>query len=209
MKEYKLYLFDFDGTLADTFESLINIFDYSFRKVGITNFDKSQISIFARYPLSETIKIMGIKEQDVPAFINAINESLDFEENIKTIKLFPKTLEVIETLKAKRAGTGIVSSNNSSHIWAILKNLECDQFFDVVIGNELYSKMKPDGEPVEVALSKFNFKKEDCVYIGDSINDFKAGQNAGIDSYLLDRFNEYPEIKENKLFSLFELLCSW
>ena len=60
MKEYKLYLFDFDGTLADTFDSLINIFDYSFRKVGITNFDKSQISIFARYPLSETIKIMGI-----------------------------------------------------------------------------------------------------------------------------------------------------
>ena len=81
MQKFQLYLFDFDGTLFDTLESLYPTFRYGFDAIGVTVTDE-EIEEFTHHSLQEAVKMKGLKKEDVPLFAQKIIEALDFDEYI-------------------------------------------------------------------------------------------------------------------------------
>ncbi|MBQ4254785.1 MAG: HAD hydrolase-like protein, partial [Bacilli bacterium] len=77
MKEQEIYVFDFDGTLFDTLESLYPTFRYGFDAIGVTVTDE-EIEEFTHHSLQEAVIMKGLKEEDVPLFAQKIIEALDF-----------------------------------------------------------------------------------------------------------------------------------
>ncbi len=53
-------------------------------------------------------------------------------------------------------------------------------FFEFIIGIEDVKNVKPDPEPVLLAIEKLGVGKEDVMMIGDNYHDIEAGKNAGV-----------------------------
>ena len=58
LKEYDIYLFDFDGTLFDTLESSIYVFEEAYRRIGVS-IDRNKILGYTREPIPNSYKSDG------------------------------------------------------------------------------------------------------------------------------------------------------
>ena len=210
MKRYKLYLFDFDGTLLNTKPALSYVFKVSYAHVGL-EFDVKDTMEFARIPLIVGYERMNGKPEDFPEFCRFIEQSLDFPDALHSNSPFEETLEFLRYLKEQGIHAGIVTSNTKKHVHDVLNilNIPTD-IFELYIGNKECEKHKPDPDPINKALqhSKIHYDREDVVYVGDGINDTLSANAAGVDAVLIDRDNEFPEsdkyIKIHNLLELFQ-----
>lgn len=95
-------------------------------------------------------------------------------------KPYDNAFEVIKKLNDKGIKVGIVTNKVQKAAEGI-----SDKFFgnmvEVVIGVKRFRKLKPDAEPINIALKKLKVKKEDAVFVGDSDVDLLTAKNAGID----------------------------
>ncbi len=210
MKQYKVYLFDFDGTLFDTLPSSIYVFLEAFKRKGVA-LKEEDILHYTRVPIPETYRkiVPSYKEEDIEPFLDMITELVNSKESNKRISIYKDTYDFILDLKMSEATLGIVTSNNEKHVKDVLKMFDMDfGLFDVIVGNETVKETKPDPTPILTALKKIQepFTLDEVVYVGDAINDVLAAQNAGIDGILLDRDNEYVNEKYTRIQSFEELL---
>ena len=89
MKKYKVYLFDFDGTLFDTSKGLNYVFKEAFKVAGVKVEDKD-IPYLSRVPLKESFDTLGGDYNKADEFVERIEEALDEEPAIKTTLKFPE-----------------------------------------------------------------------------------------------------------------------
>lgn len=208
MKKYRYYLFDFDGTLVDSFDSLYIVFARAFKAVGI-EIDEKDVPWMSRVPLDESYDhYHGIRDDEhIDKFIKAIEEALDSEEALKKTKLFADSRYFFDFIKKNGISCGIVTSNRRRHVEDVLNFFKIDKnILSVIVGNEISKATKPDPDPIYQALRLLDYHgdKKDVVYIGDSLNDCLAAKNAGIETYLLDR-NNSQECEYQKITSLMQL----
>lgn len=205
MKEYDVYLFDFDGTLCDTGESLGPVFMHGFEAIGMSC-KKEDALEYMHHSLKETADSRGVSEEQWQPFVDAIVEALDFEDSIKLITLFPETIEVIKELKARGKKLGIVSNNTVNHIKLVLDRFNLNDYFEVYSGSDVVNESKPNAEPILYALRKLGVKVgPNVVYVGDSCQDVTCGNNAHVDAILVKREGTGGEI--NAIKNLKELLA--
>ena len=209
IKPYKVYLFDFDGTLFDTIKSSEYVFKEAYASIGVTIKDEDILG-YTREPIPDAYKRLNAPEDKWDIFADNIVKLVNSDKSCELTYIYYDTYNTVIDLKTDEAILGIVTSNNVKHVKDILKkyNME-DIFFDVLVGNEEAPTPKPDPMPILVALKMLNYKGDlkDVVYVGDALNDIKAAKAAHIESILLDRDNHYPDSDEYiKIHSLNELL---
>ena len=210
MKKYKVYLFDFDGTLFDTLKSSIYVFKEAFLRKGIV-LNEGDVLEYTRVPIPDTYRkiVPNYQENDILPFLDLITELVNSKESNKLVSIYGDTYETILDLKMSEATLGIVTSNNERHVNDVLKMFDMEfGLFDVIVGNETEKEPKPSPKPILAAIKRLRetFSHEEIVYVGDAINDVLAAENAGIDAILLDRNNEYSLEKYQIIHSLEELL---
>lgn len=210
MKKYKVYLFDFDGTLFDTLKSSIYVFIEAFKTKNVV-LNENDVLYYTRRPIPTTYReiVPNYSENDIDPFLDLITELVNSKESNKRISIFDDTYDSIIDLKMSEAILGIVTSNNETHVKDVLKMFDMDfGLFDVIVGNETEKEPKPSPKPILCAIKglRETFSNEEIVYVGDALNDVLAAENAGIDAILLDRNNEYSDSKYEIIHSLSELL---
>lgn len=208
MQEFKLYLFDFDGTLFDTLPSSKYVFLMAYKNIGIS-IKEEDVLAWTREPIPNSYARMGAPQELFDSFMKDIDKYVNSQKSVDLIEIYNDTYDTIIDLKMLEADLGIVTSNNVPHVREVLKKFDMQSgFFNVLVGNQEAPNPKPSPEPILKALEMINFKgdKKDVCYVGDSFNDCLAAINAGVVPILLDRDGEYANSPYQTIKSLAELL---
>ncbi|MCQ2794868.1 MAG: HAD family hydrolase [Bacilli bacterium] len=203
MKKYSLYLFDFDGTLFDTIESLKEIYKLTFAKYGIVP-TKEDYTTFITLSLPRAMKYKGIDMKYQKEFCKFFNSNVLCDSVVRKTKLYPDSMKFMKFLEKSDIKYGIVSGSSKQRVYDVLDYLKLDpNKLTVCVGNESYKHAKPNAEPIKVALKKAGFKKRknEVVYIGDAWQDEACAKAAGVDYINIKR----PHNKTGDIKSLFDL----
>lgn len=203
MKDYDVYLFDFDGTLVDSSASFYPVFRAGFAAIGIFDVSDEECDEFMHHNLSHDALSKGATKEQIPTFIQAVLDALDAPEVIGATTAFPGAFEVVKQLLSKGKRVGIVSSNTQKHIRLVLNHLGIGDIFETYTGSDTYKRTKPAPDPILIACQRMGVTpSEKVVYVGDSLQDVQAGRAAGVSTLLIDRKNAHPKQKGIRIETL-------
>lgn len=203
MKKYSLYLFDFDGTLFDTAESLKEIYKLTFAKYGVIPTKKDYVT-FITLSLPRAMKYKGVDLKYRKEFCKFFNNNVLCDSVTKKTKCYPDSIKFMKYLEKSDIKYGIVSGSSKYRVKMVLDYLKLNyDKLTVCVGNESYKHAKPNAEPIKVALKKSGYskRKNEVVYIGDAWQDEACAKAAGVDYIMIKR----PHNKAGDIKSLFDL----
>lgn len=213
--KYKLCLFDFDYTLADATNPIVECFRHTFKEKNIEGFDREKAIKTIGMTLDDAFPALtGIKDEEKIKELIKIYRAKSDEITIENTVLFDDTIETLKYLRDKKIRIGIVSSRMGDRIDKILTHLNCREYVDYIIGYEHVSSHKPNPEGLIKSLEYFKCKKDEVLYVGDSHIDAKAAENGEIDfvgvttgTTTQEDFEKYNNIKiVNNLSSILEVV---
>ncbi len=182
MKQYNIYLFDFDYTLADSSKGIVMCFRHVLNKHGYNGINDDDIKRTIGKTLVDSFSVLtGVKEIDV---LNAYR--VEYEEKAAlcmtdNTALFPETIDVLNELKRRGVKIGIISTKYSYRIEEFVNQQFATGFFDIIIGGENVTNPKPSPEGLLFAIDKLKGNKYNTLYLGDSIIDAQTAEAACID----------------------------
>ena len=187
MREYILYLFDFDNTLYDTNEGIREILRHALPMVGV-EYDDSMFGEFTGLSMDQVFeRYVGdwsLYDRYKDEFMRIVRSDV-----YMTGTPFPETERVLRELRNRGGRLGIVSGKMSFKIENLMGRDGMLDMIETIVGYGDTERHKPFPDPIELALSRFDVPKEDVLYIGDSPNDSDAAINAGIDCAIVNRHN--------------------
>ncbi|WP_455542738.1 HAD family hydrolase [Intestinibacter sp.] len=180
MKNYDAYIFDFDYTLADATEPVVDSFAYALQKMNLKAASRQDIINTIGIPIGESYTILtGDDSEDGIALFKKYQKEKSDEITVPNTVFIGEAKKVLETLKQEGKQVGIVSSRWGQRINDIFVNLGCRELLDFIIGTEHVDKYKPNPEGLFKMVDMM--KCENPLYVGDSYIDAEAAQNADID----------------------------
>jgi putative hydrolase of the HAD superfamily len=121
------------------------------------------------------------------------------------LQVYSDVEPILSQLKAKGLKLGIISNGLKRDIEHILKKLQLEQWFDVVVSIDSCNCAKPTKEIFIYALNKLGVKPVEALFVGDSVEaDYKGAVAVRIKSIIIDREGKVPS-QYNKIKSLTEL----
>ena len=178
------FLFDFDGTFADTAFDLIDSANFIFTKYKkrLISYEEGRevASDGSRALLS--LRFEPEKLQDDAL----INEFLSCYTNnlLKNPILFDGIVSLLELIRKKNFKWGVITNKPREFTEKILDHHNLLNSIDVLIcGNDGY-KTKPSPDMILEASSMMGLNVSDIVYIGDAQRDIDAANDAGTTSIL-------------------------
>ncbi len=185
MKEYDLYLFDFDNTLFDTRAGIEAIFVNGLPAIGI-EYDRSQFKDYLGMSIDEIFDNFAEDPDTYDEYIRKVNEVI-MSDAYRGAVPYPDAETVLRELRARGKDIGIASGKASFKIEALLEDAGLRDIPSVIVGWFETERHKPDPQPIEYAFSHFDVPKDRTVYIGDSPNDSLAATAFGVDCIIVDR----------------------
>ena len=166
-------IFDFDGTLVDSFDCVVTLFngladDYSFSKV-----DLNEKQALRHLSSKELITLFQIPFYKIPHVLYKVRKSLF--ANMTSLHPFNNITTVLNQLVSQGFSLGIVSSNSEENVVSWLKHHQLHQYFDFVhAGSSYFGKKR--------TLRKVMKKNKiaEAFYIGDETRDVDAANQSNI-----------------------------
>lgn len=189
MKKYSLYLFDFDGTLFNTTESLKEIYRLTFAKYNIVPKEEDYLT-FITMSLPRAMKYKGLDMSYEKGFCDFFNANVLDKSVIEKTRLYEDTLDFFKYVFSHNIPIGIVTGSSTMRVRDVFNKYNLDYSkLKTCIGNDCYKIPKPDGEPIIEALKQSGYlnRKNEVVYIGDAEQDRLCAKNAGIEYIQIKR----------------------
>lgn len=180
VKDYDLYVFDLDGTIADTRADLKTALAEAVKAAGFPEpAEEYVVAAVGRGALKAIQKLTGLDEKSAGAYLDIFKETY---ENVccDNVTLFPGAKELLYGLKERGKKTALVTMKYRVPTLRVLRFLGID-LFDEIISFEDTEKPKPDPGSFIKLLNKYGIGQGRALMVGDSITDIKYGKAAGAD----------------------------
>ncbi|MGG7143065.1 HAD family hydrolase [Clostridium nigeriense] len=177
MGKYNCIIFDIDGTILNTERmNLVPLQRLIKEELGL-EIQYENLLKYKAYAGKRTIEELGFKDVD-KSYSKWVEYVNDFEEGAV---LYDEISEVIKILDSKGIICAIASSKMKNQYEIDFEPTGLNKYIKCKVLAEDTKKHKPYPDPLLKVAQILNINPVQCMYIGDTIFDFKATKAAGMD----------------------------
>jgi len=169
---FRVFIFDFDGTLCNSFETSLRILDDLSQRHGLRRIPPDELEALRFQPLHRIIRGLGVPAYKVPWLVR--DARLAMAARLHELQPFDGLGDILSELGRRSARRWIVTSNSAANVSTFVQRngLPIDQVF---AGAALFGK----GLILRRAMARLG-SGENAIYIGDEMRDIEAARAAGI-----------------------------
>ena len=204
MTMIKHVIWDFDGTLFDSYPGMVNAFLRALKKYGIE----------AKY--DEVLKLFLNSEKTAVQYYQKrflLGEELievyqDEKSHIDLSSMlpFPYAKEVCQRIKEAGRYNYILTHRGSTTYDILRKNGMVELFTEIVTKDNQFAR-KPDPEAIYYLLDKYQIHPKEAMIVGDREIETLLGQKAKVKTCFYESGNREPELQADyRVKSLEEVL---
>lgn len=181
---YKACIFDLDGTLTDTLDSLTYSVNKTLEEMGLSSITRDECRRFvgdgARKLMERALKTSGDKE------LARIEEGMEvygrvFKENCTYhVRPYDGVVSMLQKLKTRGIRLAVLSNKPHQQAVDVVETFFGKEMFDRIQGQCDALPKKPDPAGVFYILEALGVKPEEGIYMGDSDVDMQTGKAAGM-----------------------------
>ncbi|WP_026597545.1 HAD hydrolase-like protein [Methylobacterium sp. 77] len=167
---YQLAIFDFDGTLADTFPWFCSVINDVARRYRFRQIAPDETDVLRGLSARALIRELGVSTWKLPFITRHMHDLA--ARDIDAIMLFPGTSEMLRALDEAGITLAIVSSNSEANVRHVLGPCAA-RFCHYACGASMFGKAKRLKAVMREAGSTGR-----VIYIGDELRDHDAAKAA-------------------------------
>lgn len=177
MKNMKLFIWDFDGTLLDTYP---NTTDYLRRALADFGHDVPQVEILEHMLNTRVdVTVRYYAEAFSLPELHARYREYAAAEDTDPVQAFPGVKQVLARIREIGADSYIFT-NRGDTIYPLLERVGlAGEFKEIVTASSPYFKVKPAPDSLLYLMEKYGGTPENTVMIGDRACDLESGYSAG------------------------------
>jgi phosphoglycolate phosphatase len=193
--EYRLIIFDLDGTLADTEQCITASMTAALDEFGVAG-HLARLRRNIGLPLDQIIRGLVDVELDDPsvAEIARLYRGHYAACQDGLVKLYPGTAVALDELSRLGIDLAIASSKITTAVEALLRKFDIARIFACVVSGEQVVKGKPAPDMVERVLELTSRTRAEALMVGDTTYDVEMAQLAGVDSCAVTYGNQSAEM---------------
>ncbi len=170
-------IFDFDGTIADTLDAVVNIVNEHSEYFGYKKVTKQDIPYLQGKKPREILSHLGISVFKLPSWVRKIHSEIN-----KEITNMTPTVNISPLLSEMSVDNdihlGILTSNTQENVKQFLVKNELDFFEFVRTGKSVFGK----SYMINKIIKQQHLNQDDVFYVCDEVRDIEAARKSGIKS---------------------------
>ena len=186
---YKACIFDLDGTLTDTLDSLLFSVNEMMKELELPEITREQCRMYvvngAKVLVRKALESAGVREEEY--FDKAFRTfQRIFDQNCTYhVRPYKGIVSLLAGLKAQGMKLGVLSNKPDRQAVHVVQEIFGDRAFDLVRGQREGVPRKPDPAALLEMADNLKSGLSEVIYIGDSEVDIKTGQAAGVKTILV------------------------
>lgn len=189
LKEVKAFVFDMDGTLANSSKVIYEAYQLALKDRGI-ELNKKEIESIREKKANHLFEDWGLNEEENLAAVEKMNNYC--KEHVERVEIFPGIPEILKELKEMGFPLALWTGRGQKAAFDILKAHNLFDFFQVILGSTNVTKNKPHPEALELISKELNIPTEKMVMIGDHDHDILGGRNGNTHTIRADWRDSNP-----------------
>ncbi len=174
LAKYQLIVFDFDGTLADTFPWFATALNDAAERYRFNRVESAEHDALRGSEPWQILERLGLSTWKLFAVARYLRARMS--EDVGRISLFSGIPELLESLCAAGSVLALVSSNSESNVRAVLGPQNAARFSFYGCGASLFGK----ASKVKRALARTSTAPSRAILVGDEIRDSAAARDCGM-----------------------------
>ena len=171
---YRLAIFDFDGTLADSFPFFISVFNRIADEHGFRRIEHAHVERLRHFGTREMMRHVGMPAWKLP--LAAASFKTLMRENADQVRLFPQVDHALRELARGNVELTIVSSNAEDNVRQVLGPELAPLISQYECGMSIFGKTAR----IRKVLKRAATAPGAALYIGDQTTDADAARRAGV-----------------------------
>jgi phosphoglycolate phosphatase len=190
----RIIIFDFDGTIADTYEAIVKISNQLADEFGYKPVQQDDLLRLKNLSSWEIVKESEISLFKIPFLLRRVH--LELAKEIDNLKPIEGIELALENLKSQGYCLGIVTSNTKENVVTFLLKYKLEKLFDFIYSDTaIFGKHRIINE----AIKQNKADKTKVIYIGDETRDIRSAQKSKISAVAVSwGFNSAKILAEHK-----------
>jgi phosphoglycolate phosphatase-like HAD superfamily hydrolase len=173
-------IWDFDGTLFDTYPAIAGVFLETLESFGISE-DRQGVLKMLHRSLSDTYDHFSAKHSIERGKLRAEFVKNEEAMDVSIVSPFEGAAGLLETI-ISNGGINLVYTNRGASTYSFLEHAGYMKYFNEIITREDGFGRKPKPDCIDYFADKYSMDKSCTLMVGDRIIDVLAAHNAGVKS---------------------------
>ncbi len=195
----KLCIFDMDGTLVDTLDTIAYFGNTTLEKFDIEPIPTEEYKLLvgngSRVLIERMLEFRGVQLDDCSEIHKSYMDAYD-KDFMYLTEAYDGVIPMLRKLKELGVKTAILSNKDDATAKKVSEDLFETGLIDLCLGAREGKALKPDPESVFEIVEDFGVARNECIYVGDTATDIETAKNAGLYSIgVLWGFRDEAELR--------------